>query len=114
MGLASLEKKEVVGAEEVRLIKDVALSSCPDFVRTTVKCLYDAGTSILTSREIEERTKIPLLSLKYILDDLLLLNLVKRFGTTVKCHYSLSERSINLIKESEIYIQPKKVVQVRL
>jgi 5S rRNA maturation endonuclease (ribonuclease M5) len=106
-GLACLSKKEKIDEEDIKLVKEIALSTCPDLVKTTIKTLNDAGKHLLMQKDLEEITGFPVSTLKYVLDDLKMLGLVKRLGYGFRQLFTLSEYSKELISLGNIYAKPK-------
>jgi len=106
-GLASLEKKSEVDKEDLRIIKQIAVSSCPDVVRTLVRAIYRSKIG-MSKGDLEAQTKFPVMTIKYVLDDLKLLNVVTSYGGGFKIIYELTGYARQLIDESGIYSKQVK------
>ena len=102
-GLACLEKKPKVDLEDLRIIRDIALSTCPDLVKTVVYALHHTHDKPLSQKNIEELTGFPVQTIKFVMDDLTMLKLVNKNGSNYKMLYTLNARSKELISKSGVY-----------
>lgn len=107
MGLACLERKSEIGKEEIRLIKDVVISTCPDIVQKTVRVFWDNGKLPLALYDLSVRTNFPIGTLKFIMDDLTMLGITITINSAVKKFYTLTDRAKGIIAASEIYSSEK-------
>ena len=57
----------------------------------------------VTKQELEKLTRFPVMTIKYVLDDLKMLNIVKTYGTVFKIVYELTDYAKEIITKGEIY-----------
>lgn len=106
IGLAVFEKRKQVTFEDYAIIKKVALDTTPDRVEEIIKqiAVYcKTVDDVLSTAEIEQRTKLPLMTCRRILEDLELLRIVKKTGTMSKQLWTLNKRIRKLITKGRIY-----------
>lgn len=105
LGLASLERKEEAGEEELKTIRKIALDTCPDLVRTMIKTLYE-GPRYMSEFDFERATGFPRKSLVHVVADLAMMKVLRRSGTNFKILYSLEDEFKKYLELSEVYKKP--------
>ena len=101
--LAMLESKTEFTETEFKILREVAVSSCPERVQTMVHMLYGMNGHPANLMVMSEKVNFPPATIKYVLDDLRYLGLVKMEGVGGKAYYSLSPSLKELIKDSKVY-----------
>lgn len=110
--LAMVEGKPVVGANEYRLMKKTMLDTIPqrfeDIVRHTLT-LCPTRREYVTSRQLEEVTRYPSATVIRLLQDMMVLNIVRRTGEGGRPQYTLSDYIRKCITDSGLYTTEEEV-----
>lgn len=113
--LAIIRSKSTVGASEYALVKKVMLDTISQRSEDVVRVLYQRDMSknghrtSLTAAEIAEHTRYPMTTVRRLMDDLNLLNVIQRNGASgsgFKHTWTLSAYVTKTIKESGVYEDP--------
>lgn len=107
LGLAKVERKDTVGDEELRIIRKMAVDTTPDLVRTVVTTV-NAGNTYMSSANIEETTGFPRGTLKQVLENMVMLGMLKRVGDQFKLLYRLNDDFKQVLELSEMMLKPKE------
>ena len=104
--LALIHRHEECGEEEYRIVKKIVLDTIPqrveDMVRTLmIDCPNDDDT--LTTQELARSTRYPLATVSRLVQDLHVLDIVRRSGTSYRHHWSLSTYVRGCIEKSGLY-----------
>ena len=100
-GLAMVDGNGAVGLDDYRIIKQVAICSCPDRSAAIVYKMYTSGE--LTLEEIIKGTRLNKDTVVRIISDLILLRSVNKIGLAEKATFKLSDQILDYIKRSEVY-----------
>lgn len=106
MGITMFLGKEQMGEEELKLIQQVARNTSPDRIEEVIKQMWkalpDRDDSISTF-DICQKTRLPMTTIQRVMDDLMLLRVVKKVGTHRKYEWQLHDSIRDLIVKSEVY-----------
>lgn len=121
--LAVIRNKSEVGEDEYRLVKKVMLDTISQRSEDVVRVMYQYDLSknghrtSLTAAEIAERTRYPMTTVRRLMDDLNLLNVIQRngsIGSGFKHTWILSNYVTKTIRESGVYDDPLILPQRRI
>ena len=113
--LAIVRGKPRVTEDEYRLVKKVMLDTVSQRSEDIVRVMFLAATSqnghrgSLTSEEIAQRTRYPITTVRRLMDDLNLLNVIERTGSQgsgFKHTWNISAYISKAIRESGVYAEP--------
>tara|TARA_R110002020_G_scaffold2230_3_gene10413 strand:+ start:23849 stop:25966 length:2118 start_codon:yes stop_codon:yes gene_type:complete len=104
--LALVHRKKKCGLEEYRIVKKVVLDTIPqrieDMVRTLViNCPSNGGS--LTTQQLAKITRYPLATVSRLLQDLHVLDIVKREGSSYRHFWTISPYVQDCIDKSGLY-----------
>jgi len=100
MGISMVTGSTEITDEDYRIVKDIAICSCPDRSEVVVRCLF-AGKE-MTSLELTKVTRLPKDTINRVVGDLNLLRCVTKVGLD-KGYWKLSDEMVDYITRGEIY-----------
>lgn len=111
IGLAGLEKKPEMDWEDYRIIKEIALGTCPQRVSVLVRTLHETDAPMRLS-EIAGFSKFDAFTIRIVIKDLVSIGLINIEIVGRTALYTLTDHAKHLIKESGIFpeVQRKKVI----
>jgi predicted transcriptional regulator len=113
VALANLEGKKEVGEAEFEIVKQIALGSCPSRVESIVKYLYEQEGKPNTYQDILKVVGFNYATIKGVMEDLLMLNIVTEKGYSRKKYYTLSDETNDLVEKGAVFSKPKKRKEFR-
>lgn len=112
VALANLEGKPEVTDEEYQIVKQIGLGSCPSRVEAIIKYLYFQSGRPVTYTDVVGAIGFNYATIKSVMEDLLMLNIIQEKGKARKKYYTLSDEASMLIEKGAVYPTPKKRVFV--
>lgn len=104
LGLASVEGRTMTDENDYRILRDVAVGTCPGRIESIVRVLYELNRPAKL-RDIVSRVRFDLMTVRTVLNDLIMLNLIRLDGGYAG-YYSLSDLCKHLIDKGNIYQRP--------
>jgi hypothetical protein len=104
--LALIHKRKICGDEEYRIVKKVVLDTIPQRVEDMVRTLVincPAPEDSFTTQELARFTRYPLATVSRLLQDLHVLDIVQRTGSSYRHHWSISPYVRECIDKSGLY-----------
>jgi len=106
IGIGIMRDLKELGLREYLCMCKVALHTCPDRLISIIYTLYRSGKEDglheLKTKEISEFTRLPSATVFRLLEDLYLLNVVRRTGKNSKYYWSIDDSIMSLLKISGI------------
>ena len=104
--LSLIHKHKECGDQEYRIAKKVVLDTIPQRVEDIIRTLvvnYSDDSNTFTTQELARSTRYPLATVSRLLQDLHVLDVVCRSGTSYRHHWSLSPYVRECIDKSDLY-----------
>lgn len=114
--LAVVRGKTTVTEKEYRLVRKVMLDTVSQRCEDIVRCLYQHQTTMkqqqghLTAADIATQTRYPMTTVRRVIEDLHLLNVIARTGGSgsgYKHSWSLSDYMMSAIADSKVYAEER-------
>jgi len=104
LGIGAARGLKIITDKEYNIIKHLGLSSIPTRLEIIIKALYLQRRKQFDIKEIIDIVKLPTSTCKRLVEDLLILNALKKEQLTrVRTVYSLHDELIDMIKTGDIY-----------
>lgn len=98
--------QEEIGEHQIDLIKKVALDTLSQRNEGVLKVLYEATPTeddAMTTKEVAFTARYPFQTIIHLLNDMYVLDIVKKLGVDGKSSWTVSDYVKNLIRESKLY-----------
>lgn len=108
--LAMLHKREQVNEEDYRIVKKVMLDTVMQRTEDILRFLYLSGeTSPISTKDLARETRYPVATVLRLLQDLHVLDIVVRTGTSYKHRWQVSPYVRECILKSGMYLSTEEV-----
>lgn len=110
LGLACVEGKKQVTEDEYKILRNVAVGTCPGRIEAIVKYLFEINRPCKI-KDIVKAIRFDMMTVRTVLNDLIMLGLVRLDGGYTG-YYSLSELCQHLIISGDVYRRPLTTASV--
>lgn len=104
--LAAVEGRPATNLDDYRILKKVVLDTIPqrteDLIRFMVKAC-PTPMDYITAHDLAQMTRYPIMTVTRVLQDLTVLDVTTRTGTTYKHHWGLSEYIRGCLSAAQLY-----------
>lgn len=104
--LAAVDQRSSVNEDDYRILKKVILDTIPQRTEDLLRCLVMTCPTLndrITAQDLSATTRYPIATVIRILQDLNILDVVSRYGTTYKYTWSISDYIRECLKEARLY-----------
>jgi len=115
MGIAMFRDEAEVTGDVYKIVRDCAASTAPDRIEEVVKQMYVySPEEYATSKTISEWSKFPVDSVRYWLEDMTLLKMVKLNKHQQTKQYMLTPKLLKILEKLELYEEERAWHDARL
>lgn len=103
MGIGIYRQVKNLQDFEYNIIKRVAGDTCPERLLLLLRTIYQDDRPLMSTKEIAESSRFPQSSVYRLLEDLNLLKIIDKKGTTTASLWGISKEMRSLLDRSEIF-----------
>lgn len=103
MGISVYKRDTVITTETLQTITRIAIDTAPDRVEKIIRHIFQNGNQPVLVTQISEWTSLPTATIQSVLDDMLLLKIVKKEQLLRSSLYRLNYSVVGLIHKAKIY-----------